>query len=159
LFNQSIVQWFIGDQGMHIGAPQISCAVLPHITSDTPTYQLSPQFKGQALSIIQWKCQPVRASAVTLLTSFQGTSPFNYSMEVSISRDKPFQLFNLGVIQGTSPFNYSMEVPTGRGLCGHPAHFISKGQRFTRNLVDIFSQQPYSRVSTQWSTDHQGSLT
>jgi hypothetical protein len=25
--------------------------------------------------------------------------------------------------------------------------------------VDIFSQQPYSRVSTQWSTDHQGSLT
>jgi hypothetical protein len=49
------MQWFIGDQAMQIGAPQVSCAVLPHMTSDTPTYQLSPQFKGQPLSTNQSK--------------------------------------------------------------------------------------------------------
>jgi hypothetical protein len=103
------MQWFIGDQGMQIGAPQtaVQCC---------HTWQVIPQYLNYHLISrdkpfqVQWGVN-------------QGTSPFKF--EVSISRDKPFQV-QRGVNQGTSPFNYSMEALTDRGQCGHPAHCLSR---------------------------------
>jgi hypothetical protein len=90
------VQWFIGDQGMQIGAPQFSCAVLPHITSDTPTYQLSPHFKGQALANYSTEVPTGGGQhGQTLLTSLKGQTPFN-SMEVSFKGQPFFQGFDGG---------------------------------------------------------------